>query len=151
MVNKKEQTRKDKEQQEENRKAQVLTDHEDYKARIEARIATGENDKRTEEGLKPLEVLEYSKWVRKAKNKEGEEKEVSGDSGETKNERFKRLGKSRMESVLSEMDLLINLSAPQYEATPEEIEKMLNALRLKIIDIENSFKSQAKPASKFDF
>lgn len=137
---KKELSRKEKEQKETERIEQIKENYAEYVKNIEARVAIGET----------LEIAPYEKWVRKA-NKEGVEIEVSGDSGETKNQRFKRLGKSRMIAVLDSMDLLINLSAPQYDATPDEIAKIVTVLRLKVLDIENSFKATAKAETKFDF
>jgi len=137
---KKELSRKEKEQKEAERIEQIKENYSDYVKNIEARIATGET----------LEIVPYEKWVRKT-IKDGVEIEVSGDSGETKNQRFKRLGKARMITALDSLDLLINLSAPQYEATPDEVAKMVTALRLKVLDIENSFKANAKAETKFDF
>ena len=139
-MSKKELSRKEKEQKEQERMNQIKENYAEYVKNIEARVAVGET----------LEVAPYEKWIRKA-TKEGVEVEVSGDSGETKNQRFKRLGKARMIAVLDNMDLLINLSAPQYEANPDEIAKMVTVLRLKVLDIENSFKATAKAETKFDF
>jgi hypothetical protein len=150
-----EMTRKEREQIEEKRMSQVKLDYEDYKVRIETRISKGENEQRLKGEKNLLEVLPYERLIRKTmrKDKEGNEIEfeVSGDSGETKNERFKRLGKARMISALDSLDLIINLSAPQYEATPEEVKKMVDALRLKVLDIENSFKAQEKKTETFSF
>ncbi len=148
------QAQKDKEQAEEKRIEQVHKDYEDYKTRIEARIAARENEARLKDGLKPLEVAPYDKWVRKAKRTiDGVEAEieVSGDSGETKHEKFIRLGKARMENALASLDLIINLASPQYEATDKDIEKMVNALNLKVKDIETSFKSTKPNKPAFDF
>ena len=149
--NRKEQTRKEKEEKEQKRQEQVRDDYIEYVDRINARIANGENDVRAHEELKPLEVIPIELWVRKAKRViDGTpiEIEVSGDSGETKNQRFKRLGNLRLHNALDAMDLLINLASPQYEASPEELDIMLNALRLKVADIENSFQAQKTEEDK---
>lgn len=136
---------KEAEQKEETRKEQINTDYRDYVARIESRIAKGEI----------VTVKSYADWVRKAKRVDKDlnevEIEVSGESGETRNEKFKRLGKARMVKTLEAMDLIINLSSPQYEATDEEIIKMVNALHLKVMDIEKSFKAQSKKVEAFEF
>lgn len=136
---------KEAEQKEETRKEQVNIDYRDYVTRIESRIAKGEN----------AIVKSYADWVRKAKRVDKDlnevEIEVSGESGETRNEKFKRLGKARMVKTLEAMDLIINLSSPQYEATDEEIIKMVNALHLKVMDVEKSFKAQSKKVEAFEF
>jgi len=140
MANKKQnQTKKEIEAQEQARKEQIQTDYKEYVERME---------------LRQLEAKPLDQWVRKAKkviNGETIEIEVSGDSGETKNQRFKRLGKARMIKALDALDMLINLSSSQYEASPEEVTKMINALNLKVLDIKNSFECQVKPIEEFDF
>lgn len=155
MANRKnEQTRKEKEQAEQKRQEQVKQDYEVYKTRITARIEKGENETRQAEGRKLLEIVDYDKWVKKVKRIiDGieTEVEVSGDNGETKNERFYRLAKARLTVALEDMDLLINLSSPQYESTPQQIEKMINLLKLKVSDIEKSFASQKKRETEIDF
>lgn len=133
-------TRKEKEQEEKLRKESLQTDYKTYSDRIEARKAKGEE----------IEAKPFEKWIRKAKKTiDGIETEIEvpGDTGETKKEKFKRLIDSRMVKVLNDMDLIINLSSPQYE--PYDTEKIVNALRLKVLDIENSFKSQKKEEKKF--
>jgi 23S rRNA pseudoU1915 N3-methylase RlmH len=139
MANKKQESKKEIEAKEEARKELIQTDYKEYVERME---------------IRQLEVKPFNQWVRKAKkiiNGETIEIEVSGDSGETKNQRFKRLGKARMIKALDALDMLINLSTAQYEATPEEVAKMINALNQKILDIKNSFESQIKPIEQFDF
>jgi hypothetical protein len=137
MSNKtKELSRKEKEAIEESRKATLKSDYEIYVNRITARKEAGEE----------IEVKPYEKWVRKAKRTDTagieSEIEVAGDSGETGKERFKRLADKRVSSALKKLDLIMNLSASQYE--PYDTEKIINALRLKVLDIENSFKVTAK-------
>jgi len=140
MANKKQNlTKKEIEAQEQARKEQIQIDYKEYVERME---------------IRQLEAKPFDQWVRKAKkviSGETIEIEVSGDSGETKNQRFKRLGKARMIKALEALDMLINLSSSQYEATPEDVIKMLNALNLKVLDIKNSFESQVKPIDDFEF
>jgi hypothetical protein len=145
MANKKQnQTKKEIETQEQNRIQQIESDYKEYVGRIEARIEVGEK----------LEIKPFDKWIRKATKTLGDqtfEISVSGDSGETKNQRFKRLGKARMIKALDALDMLINLSSAQYDASPEEVTMMINALNLKVLDIKNSFESQVKPIDEFEF
>jgi hypothetical protein len=140
MANKKQtQTKKEIEAQEQERKEQIQNDYKEYVERMDNRQLVS----------KP-----FDQWVRKAKkvtNGETIEIEVSGDSGETKNQRFKRLGKARMIKALDALDMLINLSSAQYDASPEEVTMMINALNLKVLDIKNSFESQVKPIDEFEF
>ncbi len=122
----------------EQRANKIASDYEEYKERIDERIEHGEKIE-----LKPLE-----KWIRKVtkKNTDGTEEtiEVSGDSGETRSEKFKRLVEKRMVKALDDLDLIMNLSTPQYESTEKQQLQVVNALRLKVLDIENSFKAQTK-------
>jgi len=140
MANKKQNlTKKEIEAQEQARKEQIQIDYKEYVERME---------------IRQLEAKPFDQWVKKAKkviNGETIEIEVSGDSGETKHQRFKRLGKARMIKALEALDMLINLSSTQYEASPEEVTKMIFALNLKVLDIKNSFESQIKPIDDFDF
>jgi len=134
MANKKK-VEQEEQIKEEERKEQLYCDHEAYVSRINARILSGEK----------LTVKSFDDWVRKAVRKDNNgneiEIQVAGDSGETRNQKFLRLGKSRIRKTLDDMDLLINLSSPQYEAFPENVEKMINILKLKVQDIEKSFKA----------
>jgi len=127
----------DAEMQEQKREETLNADFKGYVANMEARIKAGEK----------LEIKDFDAWVRKAtKMIDGIETEikVSGDSGETKHARFVRLKNLRMPKVFAAMDGIINLSASNYESSPEEQAKIVNALRLKVLDIEKSFKVQDK-------
>jgi len=102
-----------------------------------------------------LEVKPYEKWVRKVKKIDEHlntvEVEAAGDTGETKNEKFRRLAVKRMEKALTTLDTIMNLSSNQYESTGEEQTKIVNALRQKVLDIEDSFKVQQKEITQFIF
>lgn len=141
MTNK---SKKEIEQEKAERRQNNQEAYEKYVERIEARQKAGET----------IEIKPFEKWIRKAKriiNNEEVEIEVTGDTGETKSEKFRRLGSTRMTKALEALDLIMNLSSPQYEADENDVVKMVNALRLKVLDIENSFKSQAKEEAKFSF
>lgn len=135
----------EKEQKDEMMKAELQKRYEEYKERISRRIELDEK----------VEIVPYEKWVRKLKktNSNGilTEVEVAGISGETKNEIFRRLAISRMEKALKDLDLIMSLSSIQYQSTEEEQARIITALRLKVIDIENSFKSREKKTESFTF
>ncbi len=113
--------------------------YDEYVIRIESRQKAGEK----------IEVKSFENWLRKATDKEGTEILIAGDSGETGKEKFKRLAEKRMTKALDTLDLIQNLSSPQYESTEAEHIKIINALRLKVNDIEASFKSQIKEETRF--
>jgi len=141
MVNKK-LSKQEKEQKELEAANNRQMDYGAYVVRIEARIKNGED----------ITIKPYEEWVRKIKRTvDGIETEgiASGDSGETGKERFKRLSESRMVKVLDSLDLIKNLSASQYESTEKQQTQIVNALRLKVLDIENSFKVSEKKEVKF--
>jgi len=133
----KKQKNTDAEMQEQKHEEKLHTDYKEYVQNMEDRIKAGEE----------LKVKPFDDWIRKATRlKDGNEIEitVSGDSGETRHARFIRLKNKRMPQVLKALDGIINLSSPAYESSPEEQTKILNAIRLKLIDVENSFKAQEK-------
>ncbi len=111
-----------------------------YATRTEVRQKAGEE----------IELKPYESWLRKGKDKEGNEIQIAGDSGETKRARFKRLIEARMTSALHELDLVMNLSSAQYESNTKDHEQIINTLRLKVLDIENSFKVQKVEESLFN-
>ncbi len=140
MSNKK--IKEEKEAKEEQRIAEVQKDYETYVSRIQKRIELQEE----------IEIKPFENWVRKVKKTiDGIEQEIelSGDTGETGAEKFKRLVEKRMIKALDSLDLIINLSAPQYESTEKQQIQVVNALRLKVLDIENSFKVREKKEEKF--
>ena len=130
-------------QEDEHIKLQKLYD--EYNARMQNRQSAGE----------ALTIKPFEQWIRKAKktNEHGNliEVEVAGDTGETKSEKFRRLAVKRMEKTLTALDTVMNLSSNVYESTFEEQAQIVNALRLKVLDIENSFKVQEKKENLFDF
>ena len=135
----------------------ALTEAEEQK-HLELQKAYDEYAERTytRRGMnEQVETKPYEKWIRKAKKIDPHgnliEIEVAGDTGETKNEKFRRLALSRMTKALTALDTIMNLSSNQYESTPEEQTKIVNVLRLKVLDIENSFKVQEKQESLFKF
>lgn len=46
---------------------------------------------------------------------------------ENKREKFRRLGNSRAKSLIKRMRLMGNLGSKEYEASPEEIERLIGA------------------------
>jgi len=146
MSNKKQtKSKKDIEAEEIERVKTLEENYKEYIENMQNRLESGEL----------LEVKEFAQWKRNVtKNRDdGSEVtiEVSGDTGETKNQKFTRLAKARMIKCLDDLSLLINLSSPQYEPHSEQVEKMLNALKLKVQDIEKSFAAQKKDKSSFEF
>ena len=119
--------------------------YDEYNARMQTRQDAGET----------VTVKAFEQWIRKAKKTDAHgnliEVEVAGDTGETKSEKFRRLAVKRMEKALTALDTIMNLSSNVYESTAPEQEKIVNALRLKVLDIENSFKVQEKKVTLFDF
>ncbi len=137
MVQKKQLSRKEIEEKQKEHEQIMQTDYTEYTKRIEARQSKGEKIE-----LKPFE--DWKRKVKKTVDGIEQEIEVPGDSGETGAERFKRLVEKRMVKVLDSLDLIVNLSSPQYDSTEKQQKQIVDALKLKVMDIENSFKSQTK-------
>ena len=71
-------------------------------------------------------------------------------TGETKNEKFVRLGKVRMNKTLKSMDTLINLSGSGYDHTNEQAEKIITALKNKINEIETGLNKTKSNKEEFN-
>ncbi len=130
---------------EEQKYKELQVAYDEYVFRMKGRIEKNEK----------VEIKPYEKWIRKVKKSDEHgnevEAEVVGDTGETKNEKFRRLAVKRMKKALMVLNTIINLSSNQYESSVEEQTKIINALRLKVLDIENAFQVSEKQASLFDF
>lgn len=62
---------------------------------------------------------------------------------ENKKDRFKRLAEARTEKILNMIDLLGNLSNGSfYDYSNEQIEKIFNAIELKISETKSKFKKK---------
>jgi len=73
----------------------------------------------------------------------GPERHESFLNGETKAERFKRIGVPRVRRVLEGMGRLRHIAnRATYEYSPEDAAKVLEALRKGVDELENAFKGQ---------
>ncbi|MFC1548706.1 hypothetical protein ACFL5E_01955 [Candidatus Omnitrophota bacterium] len=84
------------------------------------------------------------------KNVEGES--VGGESagGESKSDKFKRLATKRVKNAISKVELITNLAGSGYEYTPEEVEKILNALQGSVDKVKAAFSKQKITKSEFE-
>jgi len=68
------------------------------------------------------------------------EEELNMNENETPRERFKRIATQRVSTVLQRLDILGNCSNKQYyEYNDEDVEKIFNAIKRKVRDIERQF------------
>ena len=87
------------------------------------------------------------------KNVEGESKEeseVKNVEGESKSDKFKRLATKRVKNAISKVELITNLAGSSYEYTPEEVEKILNALQGSVDKVKAAFSKQKITKSEFE-
>lgn len=70
---------------------------------------------------------------------------------ETKNEKFRRLSKPRVNKVLDDYRLLTNLIASQYESSQAERREILEALRNGFNEVEACFAGDKADKAKFKF
>ena len=87
------------------------------------------------------------------KNVEGESKEeneVKSTEGESKSDKFKRLATKRVKNAISKVELITNLAGSGYEYTPEEVEKILNALQGSVDKVKAAFSKQKITKSEFE-
>jgi len=85
-----------------------------------------------------------------------EETETEAVPNETKAEKFTRIAKLRMGNALYHINNLGKLASPNYEFTPEQVDKMIAALKIAISEVEDRYdaalnKSAAKGKPTFDF
>jgi len=70
---------------------------------------------------------------------------------ESKDEKFKRLAASRVNSALKQISLIGNLASPQYFCTPEQVEKILSALEAEIDEVRTKFRKRSERSqNKFE-
>jgi hypothetical protein len=75
--------------------------------------------------------------------------------GETREERFHRIGERRMSRILKEFDLLENLSGPNYSFTEDEVDTMFDALESTVGRLKDRFmkvlqrEAKQRPVFKF--
>jgi len=70
---------------------------------------------------------------------------------ETKKEKFKRLAEKRTKKVLNEIRVLSNLSNKNlYEYTPEQLKKIVGAIRNALATAEARFKGEQKRGIEFN-
>ena len=87
------------------------------------------------------------------KNVEGESTEesvVKNVEGESKSDKFKRLATKRVKNAISKVELIANLSGSGYEYTPEEVEKILNALQGSVDKVKAAFSKQKITKTEFE-
>lgn len=63
---------------------------------------------------------------------------------ETKAEKFKRMATGRVQRALKTISLIGNLSGNDYEYTPDQVEKIIGALRDAVAGVEARFKKTGK-------
>jgi len=70
---------------------------------------------------------------------------------ESKSEKFKRLATPRVTNAIKKIELIGNLSSSGYEYTPEEVEKIFNALQQTLDNTKGRFsKSKKEETGKFE-
>ena len=68
---------------------------------------------------------------------------------ENPEEKFRRLASKRTNAALKKIQLLGNLSSPQYKYTPEQAEKIIEALKNAVADAETKFTKVKSAQSGF--
>ena len=70
---------------------------------------------------------------------------------ETREEKFKRLAEKRVTVALNKIRIVGNLASPQYAFSPEQIERIITALKSAVTEIEEKFqKPLQKNREKFE-
>jgi hypothetical protein len=69
---------------------------------------------------------------------------------ETKNEKFRRLAKARVNKVVKAITNIGKLAASAYEYSPEEAAKVVGALQRAVADVEAKFAKTKPTMESFD-
>ena len=77
--------------------------------------------------------------------------EQDASPNETKEDKFRRLGKARMNRALTAVASLGKLSGASYASTGEQQASMFRALRKAVDDAEAQFKPKGSDKPTFDF
>ncbi|GEM_PF-607570 len=71
-------------------------------------------------------------------NEENEES-TADVSGESKEDKFKRLVEPRVSSTLHKIKIIGNLASNQYAFTADQVEKIMTSLRTAVDEVEQKF------------
>ena len=80
--------------------------------------------------------ISYTRTVLKLPGSRREEPSMSEES---KREKFVRLAEARVNRALKDIALIGNLSASQYESTPEQVAAIMGALRAAVENTESKY------------
>jgi len=75
--------------------------------------------------------------------------EVEQQSQETREARFARLATKRTQVVLQKISLIGNLASSSYRYTHEQVQKIVEALRDAVDEVERKFGKQKEPKHSF--
>jgi hypothetical protein len=127
--------------------------YDEYKTNIEARIAAGEK----------VTLVPKDKWIRTVEipdtEKPGKMKKVRlpGVTGETPIQRGSRVAEVRMSKVMDSLDRLEQATSSAYGYTPEQVDKLVAALKentdriIAKFEAKKSEPTKDKPAEKKKF
>ena len=76
---------------------------------------------------------------------------VPRHQGETKRDRFLRLGEARTNKILHGLDQIGNLSAASYEYGAAEVERIIAALRARVDEVERRLRRRKPEKVEFAF
>ena len=76
---------------------------------------------------------------------------LDANEGETKHDRFLRLGAARTNKVLHGLDQIANLSGPNYEYGEAEVEGMMTAIRARADEVERRLRRRKPEKVEFAF
>ena len=79
-----------------------------------------------------------------------EENEVKNGGGESKSDKFKRLATKRTKNAISKVELITNLAGSGYEYTPEQVDRILNALQGSVDKVKAAFSKQKITKTNFE-
>ena len=85
-------------------------------------------------------------FMNEAAEEAAEEQAVAGES---KADKFKRLANNRVNNALKVIKNIGQLSAPAYEYTPEQVEKIFGALQAALDDAKEKFNKTKKKDDNF--
>jgi len=68
---------------------------------------------------------------------------------ETAEEKFKRLAEARVNAIMQKIRIFSNLSGPAYKFDEAQVDRIFQAIRMELDEVENKFQRRGKNTTAF--
>jgi len=67
---------------------------------------------------------------------------VEETTKETAEDKFRRLAETRVNAIMQKIRILSNLAKPPYKFSEEQVDKIFQAIRAELVEVEEKFKKR---------